>query len=45
MLAKYGKRFHSGMNCNSGRGGNMLTREGEGVGLKQERAQGDKITK
>jgi len=37
MLAKYGKRFHSGMNCNSGRG-NMLTREGEEVGLKTRKS-------
>lgn len=28
MLAKYGKRFHSGMNCNSGRGKNVDKRGG-----------------
>jgi len=43
MLAKYGKRFLSGMNCNSGRGNIYVDERGRELDSKQERAQGDKL--
>jgi len=36
MLAKYGKRFQSGMNCNSGRGNIFVDKRGREIGSNKK---------
>lgn len=45
MLAKYGKRFHSGMNCNSGRGNIYVNKRGGGSWAQTRKSTETKITK